>query len=172
MPLPLLQLAYEVFPQSSSPPALFGWETARALGGAVLSLTPCAAPPKEWRGLRVLTSLAGESVHAALLRALDLVQPGVVLVQHLGAVNPALLLTLRERGIPYAVFLHDFTPLCPTHRLWHRRQDPAAAPAAPASSAPGVSAGPGRAPPSCRCACCCTAIAPATGAPPWCAPTP
>jgi glycosyltransferase involved in cell wall biosynthesis len=123
MPPPLLQLASSVYPQSDSPPALFTWETARALGGVVLSLTPETAPREEWNNLRVLTAAAGERAPAALRRALDAVQPGVVLVQDLGALDPSLLFILRERGLPYAVFLHDFTPLCPTHRLWHRRQE-------------------------------------------------
>ncbi|HET9783852.1 MAG TPA: glycosyltransferase, partial [Terriglobales bacterium] len=126
MATPLLQLVHALYPQSDHAASCFTLEAARALGGAVLSLAapdPRAAPPGEWQGLQVVTSHPGESAHSALRRALDTLQPGVVLVQDLGAVNPALLLAVRERGIPYAVFLHDFTPLCPTQRLWHRRQE-------------------------------------------------
>lgn len=101
---PLLQIV-------SAPDAL-ATEIARALGGTVLALTPTP----------------GQSAASTLRRTLDEVQPGVALVHDLGRVNPSLLFAVRERGIPYAVFLHDFTPLCPTQRLWHRREEPCSGP--------------------------------------------
>ncbi len=60
------------------------------------------------------------SALAALRQALERTQPEVVLV-HLGLAGPDLLMLLRERGIRFAAFLHDFAPICPTQRLWHRR---------------------------------------------------
>ncbi|HEY7838357.1 MAG TPA: glycosyltransferase, partial [Terriglobales bacterium] len=76
-----------------------------------------------WHGLRVFAPHPGEGVQAAWHRTLDAVAPAAVWVQSLAGAHPGMLLDLRERGIPYAVFLHDFTPLCPTQRLWHRRQE-------------------------------------------------
>ncbi|MGH9476629.1 MAG: glycosyltransferase [Terriglobales bacterium] len=120
----LLQLAHAVVPRSASEVELFTLEVARLLGGTVLSFAPHSGPlPEAWQGLNLLTPAPGEAALSAWHRALDTVQPQAVFVQHLGALNPTLLLDLRERGIPYAVFLHDFTPLCPTHRLWHRSQE-------------------------------------------------
>ncbi|HEY8054839.1 MAG TPA: glycosyltransferase [Terriglobales bacterium] len=102
---PLLQIV-------SASNAPFAAEIASALGGTVLPLTPTP----------------DQSAASTLRRTLDEVQPGVVLVHDLGRVNPSLLFAVRERGIPYAVFLHDFTPLCPTQRLWHRREEPCSGP--------------------------------------------
>ncbi len=75
-----------------------------AAGGAVLAL---AELPR------------GESAEAALKRALAQAAPEVALV-HLGLASPGLLMLLRERGVRFAAFLHDFAPICPTQRLWHR----------------------------------------------------
>lgn len=121
MAAPLLQVVHALYPQAAGEVELFTWEVAQTLGGAVLSLTPAAETrPQAWADLQVLCAQPGEGALTAWHRALDTVQPQAVFVQHLGTLNPALLLDLRERGIPYAMFLHDFTPLCPTHRLWHR----------------------------------------------------
>lgn len=129
--IPLLQVVHALYPQARDGAALYAWEVARALGGAVLSLTPRpeAAPPEPlWSGIQVLTPHPAEGALAAWHRALDAVQPRAVLVQHLGAASPALLLDARERGLPYAVFLHDYTPQCPTRHLWHRRQEACSGP--------------------------------------------
>ncbi|MGH9483113.1 MAG: glycosyltransferase, partial [Terriglobales bacterium] len=83
-------------------------EVVRLLGGTVFDLA--AASP-------------GEGVGAAWRGTLETTKPTAVFVQEMDGASPALLMDLRERGIPYAIFLHDFTPLCPTHRLWHRRQE-------------------------------------------------
>lgn len=121
---PLLQVVHALYPQSPGEIEQYAWEIARALGGWVLSLTPQSGPaPPAWEGLNVMTPAAGEGALSAWHRALDIAQPQAVFVQSLGAVSPSLLLDLRERGIPYAVFLHDFTPLCPTQRLWHRTEE-------------------------------------------------
>lgn len=123
-PTPLLQVVHALDPQAGGEIGQYAWEVAQQLGGWVLSLTPQAQPePPAWGGLHVITPAAGESLIAAWHRALDIAQPQAVFVQSLGAMSPALLLDLRERSIPYAVFLHDFTPLCPTQRLWHRSED-------------------------------------------------
>jgi glycosyltransferase involved in cell wall biosynthesis len=124
----LLQIVHALYPQSTGGVEIYTLEVARRLGGAVLTFRPAPAAPSEWSGLRVLTRGERESAHAAVLRALDEVAPSVVLVQHLGAVGPGALFALRERGIPYAVFLHDFTALCPTHKLWHRVEQLCAGP--------------------------------------------
>lgn len=89
----------------------FTGETARLLGGSVYDLGGEQAGAAEWR------------------RTLSETQPEVVFVQHLGTTSPAMLLDLSERGIPYAVFLHDYSPLCPTQRLWHRHQERCSGPA-------------------------------------------
>ncbi|MGH9415415.1 MAG: glycosyltransferase [Terriglobales bacterium] len=103
--------------------------TARLLGGAVLVLgDPPPAGDPTWEGIEVLRQQPAESAAAAWRRALDQVQPKVVFVQHLGGASPALLSLLRERGIASAVFLHDFTPVCPTDRLWHASQEPCSGP--------------------------------------------
>ncbi|MGH9467244.1 MAG: glycosyltransferase [Terriglobales bacterium] len=126
---PLLQIVNALYPQSTGQVEQFTWEVARALGGYVLSLTSQPGPaPAAWEGLKVLTPAAGESESSAWHRALDTAQPGAVFVQHLGALSPSFLMDLRERGVPYAVFLHDFTPLCPTRRLWHRSEEPCSGP--------------------------------------------
>lgn len=121
---PLLQIVHALYPQSPGEIEQYAWEVARALGGWVLSLTPQSGPaPPAWEGLQVMTPAAGEGALSAWHRALDIAQPQAVFVQSLGAMSPSLLLDLRERSIPYAVFLHDFTPLCPTQRLWHRTEE-------------------------------------------------
>lgn len=119
---PVLLVADALYPQANGTAAEYGWELARALGCAALSLTP---DPEfaEWTGLRILTRAANESAMQAWLRALDEVQPRVVLVLELRGLPPSALLELRERAIPYALVLHDYTQICPTHRLWHRRQE-------------------------------------------------
>ncbi|HUX66703.1 MAG TPA: glycosyltransferase [Terriglobales bacterium] len=116
----LLQVIDNAFPPCPRAAALYTQEVAHACGGAVFSLAPAAAPAPD---PPLFSPRPDESLRAAWHRALDQAQPHAVFVQHLGAANPALLLDLRERGIPYAVFLHDFTPLCPVQRLWHRRQE-------------------------------------------------
>lgn len=121
---PLLQVVHALYPQSPGEIEQYAWEVARALGGWVLSLTPQSGPaPPAWDGLNVMTPAAGEGALSAWHRALDIAQPQAVFLQSLGAMSPSLLLDLRERSIPYAVFLHDFTPLCPTQRLWHRTEE-------------------------------------------------
>jgi glycosyltransferase involved in cell wall biosynthesis len=82
----------------------FAARVQATLGGALLEL---AGLPR------------GESALAAVKRALE-DAPEVVLV-HLGLASPETLMLLRERGVRFAVFLHDYSPLCPTQRLWHRR---------------------------------------------------
>ncbi|MGH9486368.1 MAG: glycosyltransferase [Terriglobales bacterium] len=127
----LLQVVHALYPQSAGEIEQYAWEIARGLGGAVLSLSPQpGTPPPAWEGLQVLTPAPGETAMATWQRALDCVQPRAVFVQHLGALSPAVLLDLRERSIPYAVFLHDFTPLCPTHHLWHRSEENCSGPGA------------------------------------------
>ncbi|HVA62693.1 MAG TPA: glycosyltransferase [Terriglobales bacterium] len=123
----LLQVIDNAFPPCPRGAVLYTQEVANALGGAVFSLAP---PPPEaspatlaWPGREVFYPRPDESMLSAWHRALDEVLPGAVFVQHLGSSSPVLLFDLRERGIPYAVFLHDYTPLCPVHRLWHRRQE-------------------------------------------------
>lgn len=102
--------------------AAYTLEGARVLGGAVVSLTSAPAPPPGLEG-RGYSPAPGEGALTVWHRALEAVRPGAVFVQSLGGMNPALLLDLRERGIPYAVFLHDFAALCPTRRLWRRGQE-------------------------------------------------
>ncbi len=116
-----LQIVHALAPQAAGGVELYALEVAQALGGAVLSLTPLAgeAPP-DWQGFQVETRSPGEAPEDALRRVLDSLQPQAVLVQHLGGASPEALKLLRERRIPYAVFLHDYTQLCPTHRLWRR----------------------------------------------------
>jgi glycosyltransferase involved in cell wall biosynthesis len=125
----LLQIVHALYPQRDGDAGLFTWEAARALGGVVLSFTAAPSSFPEWNGLDVRTSAPGESPLLALNRVLSEVQPQVVLVQHLGELSPSLLMGLRERGIPYAVVMHDWTPLCPTHRLWHSSGQPCSGPA-------------------------------------------
>lgn len=125
----LLQIVHALDPQSGGDAERFARETARALGGTVLSLTPAPAPFPEWDGLDVRTPVSGESAQLALNRVLSEVRPAVVLVQHMGEWPPSLLMGLRERKIPYAVVMHDWTPLCPTHRLWHSSGQPCSGPA-------------------------------------------
>lgn len=115
----LLQIVYALYPQSRGDAELFTWEAACALGGTVFSFTAASSSFPEWNGLDVRTPAPGETALLALNRVLSEVQPQVVLVQHMGELPPSLLMGLRERGLPYAVVMHDWTPLCPTHRLWH-----------------------------------------------------
>ncbi|MGH9540709.1 MAG: glycosyltransferase [Terriglobales bacterium] len=119
---PILLVAAEIDAQAADGAAVYAWELARALGATALSLSPGAAPRGE-SGARVLARQAGESEWQAWLRALDEVQPRLVLVLSLGRLAPDALLELRERDIRYALFLHDYSQICPTHRLWHRRQE-------------------------------------------------
>lgn len=131
----LLQVVHGLYPQAIGGVELYTWELARALGGAVLSMTPRVdgspvADGSEWAGLNVYTREPSESAEHAWHRTLDEVRPEVVLVQHLGPLEPEALLALRERGTPYAVFLHDFTAVCPTHKLWHRSDQHCSGPAA------------------------------------------
>jgi len=133
MPSPLLQLVSALAPQPAMDAAApYALEVARSFhgeggagGAATLTLTPHPHPEAEpaWHGLRIFAPQPGEGVLAAWRRTLDAVAPAAVWVQSLAGAHPGMLLDLRERGIPYAVFLHDFTPLCPTQRLWHRRQE-------------------------------------------------
>ena len=125
----LLQIAHALYPQNGGDAGLFTWEATRALGGTVFSFTATPVTFPEWNGLDVRTPAPGESPRLALNRVLSEVQPQVVLVQHLGELPPSLLMGLRERGIPYAVAMHDWTPLCPTHRLWHSSGQPCSGPA-------------------------------------------
>lgn len=102
----------------------FVLELARTVGGGVLSFAPGADPAavSEWSGLRVFAPGPDETPQAAWHRALDTCRPRAVLVHQLGPVGPALLLDLAEREIPYALYLHDFSPNCPIRTLWHRRE--------------------------------------------------
>ncbi|HXR98041.1 MAG TPA: glycosyltransferase [Terriglobales bacterium] len=98
----LLQLVHGIYPEATGGVEIYAREVEQTFGGSVYVT---GGGIGDWQ------------------RALDEAMPDVVLVQHLGKMNPAWLLDLRERGIPYAVFLHDFTALCPTHKLWHRREE-------------------------------------------------
>lgn len=98
----LLQLVHGIYPEATGGVEIYAREVEQAFGGGVFVTGGALG---DWQ------------------RALDEATPDMVLVQHLGKMNPAWLLDLRERGIPYAVFLHDFTALCPTHKLWHRREE-------------------------------------------------
>ncbi|MGH9520134.1 MAG: glycosyltransferase, partial [Terriglobales bacterium] len=99
--------------------AAYATGLARSLGGAILAMETSHAPAD----CKTLCPHAGEGGLATWQRALAETQPGVVWVQEPAAIRPAMLLDLGERGIPYAIFLHDFTPVCPTHRLWHKHQE-------------------------------------------------
>jgi glycosyltransferase involved in cell wall biosynthesis len=115
-----LTIVHGLFPQAAAGVELFALEAARSLGLAVFSLTPRGENAREWSGIRVVTPAGSEPPLRALHRALDELKPCAVLIQHLGMLGPQALFILRERQIPYAVFLHDFAPLCPTNHLWHR----------------------------------------------------
>jgi len=130
-PVAFLQVVHALAPQATGGVECYALEVAQALGGTVLSLTPRAGGvPPEWLGLQVETRLPEEAPGDALRRVLDALQPQAVLVQHLGGVSPESLKILRERRTPYAIFLHDYTQLCPTHRLWHRSDEPCSGPGA------------------------------------------
>jgi len=82
----------------------FASEAARVMGGALLRLPP------------------GGGGWAAWQQALEEHQPESVFVHDVADAAPEWMLGLRERGIPYVVFLHDYGALCPTTRLWHVSQ--------------------------------------------------
>lgn len=123
----LLQLVSALAPQAGDEAAQFAWAVAQNFGvqAATFTWTPHPDPAAEsaWRGLDVHAPRPGEAALTAWHRALDALEPNAVWVHGLGGTSPARLLDLRERGVPYAVFLHDYMPVCPTHRLWHRRQE-------------------------------------------------
>ncbi|MGH9490119.1 MAG: glycosyltransferase [Terriglobales bacterium] len=79
---------------------------AAALGGKAFSAADIAA---------------GEHPMQAWARVLGEQAPAAVLVHQAGPLPPEALWELRERQIPYALALADFSQICPTHRLWHRR---------------------------------------------------
>lgn len=99
--------------------AAYAVSLARELGGTILAMEAGGPPP----ACAAMSPQAGEGALSTWQRALAETTPSVVWVQEAAAIRPAMLLDLGERGIPYAIFLHDFTPTCPTHRLWHKTQE-------------------------------------------------
>lgn len=75
-------------------------------------------------GGSILAMEAGEAGrYSRWQRTLQEAQPEVVWVLDPAAISPAMLLDLGERSIPYAIFLPDYTPVCPIRRLWHASQE-------------------------------------------------
>ena len=60
-------------------------------------------------------------VHAAVRRIVDVAEPDVALVQHyLRKLSPAVLVALKDSGVPIVVRLSDFGMVCPANTLLRR----------------------------------------------------
>lgn len=73
---------------------------------------------------------AGETPMQAWGRTLRENLPAAVLVHDPGPLPPEALWVLREREIPYVLALPDFFEICPTRRLWNRRNEICSGPGA------------------------------------------